>query len=253
MYLQIMDQVRRRVAVGDWPPGQELPSIRALAASIQVSVITVKRAYLELEREGVIVTRQGRGIVRRRQRRAQRAAAAPGAGRPPRCRRGGRTAARAHRGRDRGAPPRGASRKKTRRTYDRARHRALRRGEGVPVLPALGGEPAPGAGPDHGLRRPERRRQVDDHPDADGHAAAGSRRDPDSGTVDAARTGGGEARHRFRLGGHAPLRRRHAGLAHALRRVHPPGLGSGLRGRAARAASTSTPIRPSRRSRTASA
>ncbi len=61
MYLQIMDQVRRRVAVGDWPPGQELPSIRALAASIQVSVITVKRAYLELEREGVIVTRQGRG------------------------------------------------------------------------------------------------------------------------------------------------------------------------------------------------
>jgi GntR family transcriptional regulator len=61
MYLQIMDQVRRRVAVGDWPPGLELPSIRALAASIQVSVITVKRAYLELEREGVIVTRQGRG------------------------------------------------------------------------------------------------------------------------------------------------------------------------------------------------
>ena len=61
MYLQIMDQVRRRVAVGDWPPGLELPSIRALASSIQVSVITVKRAYLELEREGVIVTRQGRG------------------------------------------------------------------------------------------------------------------------------------------------------------------------------------------------
>jgi GntR family transcriptional regulator len=61
MYLQIMDQVRRRVAVGDWPPGLELPSIRALAASVQVSVITVKRAYLELEREGVIVTRQGRG------------------------------------------------------------------------------------------------------------------------------------------------------------------------------------------------
>jgi GntR family transcriptional regulator len=61
MYLQIMDQVRRRVAVGDWPPGLELPSIRSLASSIQVSVITVKRAYLELEREGVIVTRQGRG------------------------------------------------------------------------------------------------------------------------------------------------------------------------------------------------
>ena len=61
MYLQIMEQIRHRIAVGDWQPGREIPSIRALAASVQVSVITVKRAYLELEREGVIVTRQGRG------------------------------------------------------------------------------------------------------------------------------------------------------------------------------------------------
>lgn len=61
MYLQIMEQIRHRIAVGDWRPGQEIPSIRALAASTRVSVITVKRAYLELEREGVIVSRQGRG------------------------------------------------------------------------------------------------------------------------------------------------------------------------------------------------
>ena len=61
MYLQIMEQVRRRIAVGDWAPGYEIPSIRALAASVQVSVITVKRAYLELERAGIIVTRQGKG------------------------------------------------------------------------------------------------------------------------------------------------------------------------------------------------
>ena len=61
MYLQIMEQVRRRIAVGDWAPGHEIPSIRALAASVQVSVITVKRAYLELERAGIIVTRQGKG------------------------------------------------------------------------------------------------------------------------------------------------------------------------------------------------
>jgi GntR family transcriptional regulator len=61
MYLQIMEQVRRRVAVGDWLPGQEIPSIRALAAATRVSVITIKRAYSELEHEGVIVTRQGRG------------------------------------------------------------------------------------------------------------------------------------------------------------------------------------------------
>lgn len=61
MYLQLMEQIRRRIAVGDWQPGQEIPSIRALAAATKVSVITVKRAFLELEREGVLVTRQGRG------------------------------------------------------------------------------------------------------------------------------------------------------------------------------------------------
>jgi GntR family transcriptional regulator len=61
MYLQIVEQIRQRVAAGDWPPGQELPSIRALAADLRVSVITVKRAYLDLETEGVIVTRHGKG------------------------------------------------------------------------------------------------------------------------------------------------------------------------------------------------
>ena len=61
MYLQIMEQIRHRVAVGDWLPGQEIPSIRALAVDLRVSVITVKRAYLELEHAGVIVQRQGRG------------------------------------------------------------------------------------------------------------------------------------------------------------------------------------------------
>ncbi len=61
MYLQIVEQIRQRVAAGDWPAGQELPSIRALAADLRVSVITVKRAYLDLESEGVIVTRHGKG------------------------------------------------------------------------------------------------------------------------------------------------------------------------------------------------
>ncbi len=61
MYLQILEQIKQRVAVGDWAPGMELPSIRQLAVDLRVSVITVKRAYLELEREGVIVTQQGRG------------------------------------------------------------------------------------------------------------------------------------------------------------------------------------------------
>ena len=61
MYLQIMNQVQQRVGVGDWPPGTKLPSIRELAVSLNVSVITVKRAYLELERTGVLVTQHGKG------------------------------------------------------------------------------------------------------------------------------------------------------------------------------------------------
>jgi GntR family transcriptional regulator len=63
LYLQLMEQVKRRIAVGDLHPGDELPSIRELAAGLQVSVITIKRAYLELEREGVIATRQGKGSI----------------------------------------------------------------------------------------------------------------------------------------------------------------------------------------------
>lgn len=61
LYLQVIEQVKRRVATGDLRPGAELPSIRELASELKVSVITIKRAYLELERDGVIVTRQGKG------------------------------------------------------------------------------------------------------------------------------------------------------------------------------------------------
>lgn len=63
MYLQIIEQIKQRVAVGEWLPGQEIPSIRQLAVDLTVSVITVKRAYLELEREGVILTQHGKGSI----------------------------------------------------------------------------------------------------------------------------------------------------------------------------------------------
>jgi GntR family transcriptional regulator len=63
MYLQIIEQIRKRIAIGDWPPGHALPSIRQLAVDLQVSVITVKRAYFELEHEGVIATHPGKGSV----------------------------------------------------------------------------------------------------------------------------------------------------------------------------------------------
>ena len=61
MYAQIVAQVGAKVMAGEWKAGDPLPSIRELAASCKVSVITVKRAYLELERAGVIVTWQGKG------------------------------------------------------------------------------------------------------------------------------------------------------------------------------------------------
>jgi GntR family transcriptional regulator len=61
IYLQIIEQIKQRIAVGDWLPGQSIPSIRQLAVDLEVSVITIKRAYLELEREGIITTQQGRG------------------------------------------------------------------------------------------------------------------------------------------------------------------------------------------------
>lgn len=63
MYVQIMEQIKQRIAVGDWAPEEEIPSIRQLALTLRVSVITVKRAYLELEREGVILTQHGKGSI----------------------------------------------------------------------------------------------------------------------------------------------------------------------------------------------
>src|SRR3546814_1428114 len=63
MYQQIVDQITAKVMAGDWTAGQSLPSIRELAAASRVSVITVRRAYEELERAGVIATRQGKGSV----------------------------------------------------------------------------------------------------------------------------------------------------------------------------------------------
>lgn len=61
MYRQIVDEITARVMSGDWPAGMLIPSIRELAAANGVSVITVKRAYLELEQAGLTVTRHGKG------------------------------------------------------------------------------------------------------------------------------------------------------------------------------------------------
>lgn len=61
LYEQIVAGVKREVGAGRLLPGAALPSVRALAADLLVSVITVKRAYEELERDGIIYSRQGLG------------------------------------------------------------------------------------------------------------------------------------------------------------------------------------------------
>jgi GntR family transcriptional regulator len=61
LYRQIIDGLKREVGEGRLPPGTPLPSFRGLAEDLLVSVITVKRAYDELEREGIIYRRQGLG------------------------------------------------------------------------------------------------------------------------------------------------------------------------------------------------
>src|SRR4051812_33772618 len=61
LYQQIVDGLKREVSEGRLRPGTPLPSFRQLAEDLLVSVITVKRAYEELEREGIIFRRQGLG------------------------------------------------------------------------------------------------------------------------------------------------------------------------------------------------
>lgn len=61
IYEQIANQIKAAIMDGSLGPGEQLPSIRGLANSLRVSVITTKRAYAELEEQGFIQTVQGRG------------------------------------------------------------------------------------------------------------------------------------------------------------------------------------------------
>ncbi len=62
IYEQIVNQMKDAIVSGDLKPGEALVSIRALAADLQVSVITTKRAYEELEKEGLIRSVAGKGF-----------------------------------------------------------------------------------------------------------------------------------------------------------------------------------------------
>ena len=61
IYEQIANQIKGMIIKGELEEGEALPSIRALAKDLQISVITTKRAYEELEKEGFIETMQGKG------------------------------------------------------------------------------------------------------------------------------------------------------------------------------------------------
>ena len=63
IYDQIYSQIKDAIVSGQVAAGEALPSIRALAKDLRISVITTKRAYDELEREGFIDTLPGKGCV----------------------------------------------------------------------------------------------------------------------------------------------------------------------------------------------
>ena len=77
LYQQIVNGFKREIGEGRLPGGTPLPSFRILAEQLLVSIITVRRAYEDLEREGIIYRRQGLGTFvatdgRRRSREAKR-------------------------------------------------------------------------------------------------------------------------------------------------------------------------------------
>jgi GntR family transcriptional regulator len=61
IYLQLIEQVKRSVALGVLAPGEQLPTVKQLAVDLTVNPNTVARAYRDLERDAVIETAPGRG------------------------------------------------------------------------------------------------------------------------------------------------------------------------------------------------
>ena len=67
IYAQIEAQVKQQIMSGELSPGDALPSMRTLAAQLRISVITTKRAYEELERDGFIENYAGKGCFVKQQ------------------------------------------------------------------------------------------------------------------------------------------------------------------------------------------
>ena len=64
LYMQIKEQIKDAILKGELEDGELLPSIRNFANDIQVSVLTIRRVYEELEKEGFAVSQAGRGAER---------------------------------------------------------------------------------------------------------------------------------------------------------------------------------------------
>lgn len=63
IYRQLIEQLRRRVAAGQWVQGQQLPSVRELALQLAVHPMTISKAYSLLESEGLLLRRRGLSMV----------------------------------------------------------------------------------------------------------------------------------------------------------------------------------------------
>jgi GntR family transcriptional regulator len=61
IYIQLEEQIRAYIAAGQLRPGDQLPTIRELATDLRVNYNTIARVYLDLDRDGIISTQQGRG------------------------------------------------------------------------------------------------------------------------------------------------------------------------------------------------
>ena len=61
IYEQITSQIKQMIMTGELKPGESIPSMRSLAKSLHISVITVQRSYEDLQKDGFIETTVGRG------------------------------------------------------------------------------------------------------------------------------------------------------------------------------------------------
>ena len=74
VWIQVKNRIAYLIGSGEYKAGDQLPTVRSLAVDLDISYNTVNRAYMDLEREGYISTRKGKGHVRGR---------APRRGAPP--------------------------------------------------------------------------------------------------------------------------------------------------------------------------